>query len=104
MSPIARAIRLTDPVCRPSAAAISDTTRRRASQASRFRSACVHSFGLDDFISIWSNDLDATDIGKSTGSGEIKARRGAPNEDKIEFTAVGAVAAPLPPAGCPGTR
>src|SRR4051794_31154258 len=66
MSPIARAIRLTDPVCRPSAAAISDTTRRRASQASRFRSACVHSFGLDDFISIWSNDLDATDIGKST--------------------------------------
>jgi len=70
MGPIARAIRLTDPVCRPSAAAISDTTRRRASHASRFRSACVHSFGLDDFISRWSNYRDASDIGKFTGGGE----------------------------------
>ncbi|MGY4502494.1 hypothetical protein ACVWYH_006451 [Bradyrhizobium sp. GM24.11] len=48
---MSRAIRLTDPVCRPRAAAISDaTTRRRVNAKSRFRSASVHSFGFDDFI------------------------------------------------------
>ncbi|WP_160118789.1 MULTISPECIES: hypothetical protein [Bradyrhizobium] len=51
INPISRAIRLMDPACRPSAAAISETTRRRASQASRFRSASIHSLGFDDLIS-----------------------------------------------------
>lgn len=51
ISPISRAMRLTDPVCRPSAAAISAAPRRRAITESCFRSRSVHSFGFDDFIS-----------------------------------------------------
>ncbi|MET4408056.1 hypothetical protein ABIB85_007437 [Bradyrhizobium sp. JR1.5] len=37
-NPISRAIRFTDPVCRPRTAAISDAARRRAIAASLFRS------------------------------------------------------------------
>lgn len=52
INPISRATRFTDPVCRPRAAAIADApTRRRAMAESFFRSASVHSFGFDDFIS-----------------------------------------------------
>lgn len=59
-SSISRAIRFTDPTCRPSATAISDTARPRANNASRFRSASVHSFGFNDFISTRSNKSDVT--------------------------------------------
>jgi hypothetical protein len=66
-NPISRAIRFTDPVCRPRTAAISDAARRRAIAASLFRSLSVHCFGLDDFISRSSGRLDEIGIGKFPG-------------------------------------
>ncbi|MCK1519405.1 MULTISPECIES: hypothetical protein [unclassified Bradyrhizobium] len=66
-NPISRAIRFTDPVCRPRTAAISDAARRRAIAASLFRSLSVHCFGLDDFISRSSGRLDEIGIWKFPG-------------------------------------
>ena len=68
-SPISRAIRRTDPVCRPSEVAISDAgTRRRAIAASLLRSPSVHSFGFRDFISTSSSAAPGMTIGKFAGA------------------------------------
>jgi hypothetical protein len=69
INPISRAIRFTDPACRPSAVAISDaTTPRRIITESFSRSPSVHSFGLDDFILRSSSRPDMGGIGRFAGA------------------------------------